>query len=159
MILTNSVNRCRCCSSKCTAAAACRHDEQRGSPALDPFFGFVLLLALLLGGAWVVRSLARSPDGQAIERRMSETGRSLRDRLFSGEQGGDPASKATDIVKERYARGQIDRDQYLQMLKDLDDRPCMGVIAKPTGSPPRVAFGGGFPDPARNSGWAQAKEY
>jgi hypothetical protein len=52
---------------------------------------------------------------------MSETGRSLRDRLFNGEQGGDPASKARDIVKERYARGEIDRDQYLQMLKDLDD--------------------------------------
>jgi len=91
-------------------------------PALDPFVGFVLLLAILLGGAWVVRSAARSQDGQAIERRMNETGRSLRDRLFPGEQGGDPASKARDIAKERYARGEIDRDQYLQMLKDLDEQ-------------------------------------
>jgi hypothetical protein len=53
-------------------------------PALGPFVGFVLLLALLLGGAWVVKSAPRSPDGQTIERRSSETGRSLRDRLFPG---------------------------------------------------------------------------
>src|SRR5579875_397866 len=35
-------------------------------PALDSFVGFLFLLALFLGGAWVVRSAARSPDGQAI---------------------------------------------------------------------------------------------
>lgn len=91
-------------------------------PALDPFIGLLFLLALLLGGAWVVKSAARSPDGQTIERRISETGRSLRDRLFPGERAGESASKAREIVKEHYARGEIDRDQYLQMLKDLDEQ-------------------------------------
>ncbi len=91
-------------------------------PALDPFVGFLLLLALFSGGAWVVKSAVRSQDGQAIDRPISETGRSLRDRLFRGEPDGDPAARARDIAKERYARGEIDRDQYLQILKDLDDR-------------------------------------
>ena len=32
------------------------------------------------------------------------------------------APKPGDIVKERDAHGEIDREQYLQMLKDLDEQ-------------------------------------
>jgi len=35
---------------------------------------------------------------------------------------GDSASKARNIIKERYARGELDRDQYLQMLKDVNEQ-------------------------------------
>ncbi len=36
-----------------------------------------------------------------------------------GEQGGSPASRPMDILKERYARGEITRDQFEQMRRDL----------------------------------------
>jgi hypothetical protein len=64
-------------------------------PVLDPFVGFGLLLALLLGGGWVVRSAARSPDGQAIERRISETSAILARSTFSA------ASKAATPPRRR----------------------------------------------------------
>jgi uncharacterized membrane protein len=38
-------------------------------------------------------------------------------------RGGDYASKPSDIIKEGYARGEIDGDQYFQMLKDLGEWP------------------------------------
>jgi len=90
-------------------------------PALDPFIGIVLLLAVLLGGSWVLKSVAHSPGGQAIEKRVCEKARSWGDWLFS-EEHGDSASRARDIIKGRYARGELDRDHYLQMLQDLDEQ-------------------------------------
>src|SRR5438876_693280 len=50
-------------------------------PALDPMFGTVLLIATICGGLWLVKSVVRSPTGQAIERQTSKTGQSLRDHF------------------------------------------------------------------------------
>ncbi|MGH8631256.1 MAG: SHOCT domain-containing protein [Burkholderiales bacterium] len=34
--------------------------------------------------------------------------------------GGSPANRALDILKERYARGEITRDQFEQMRRDIE---------------------------------------
>ena len=98
-------------------------------PALDPFVGLLLLVALVLGGGWLVKSAVRSPAGQAIERQFSETGQAVRDRLpgtgdrsAKRQREGDAASRADEILRERYARGEIDRKQYLEILDDLNKR-------------------------------------
>src|ERR1700691_2468561 len=71
-------------------------------PALDPFAGLILLAALVLGGGWVVNSVVRSPAGQSIKRQFSET---------EQHDEGDSTSRDKQIVRERYARGEIDRKQ------------------------------------------------
>lgn len=38
--------------------------------------------------------------------------------IRAGRGGGAPAAR--DILKERYARGEIDREEYEQKLKDLE---------------------------------------
>jgi uncharacterized membrane protein len=99
-------------------------------PALDPLVGLILLVALVLGGGWLVKSAVRSPAGQAIERQFSEAGQAVRDRLHAGtddrsakrQHEGDAAPRAEEILRERYARGEIDRKQYLEMLEDLKNR-------------------------------------
>ncbi|HEY7761049.1 MAG TPA: SHOCT domain-containing protein [Burkholderiales bacterium] len=40
--------------------------------------------------------------------------------LFSGRNGGGLGRGPLDILKERYARGQITREQYEQMRRDLE---------------------------------------
>jgi putative membrane protein len=42
-------------------------------------------------------------------------------RWLGGGSGGRSASTSTarDILKERYARGEIDREEYLQRQKDI----------------------------------------
>jgi predicted transcriptional regulator len=72
----------------------------------------------------------RSPTGQAIKRQFSETEQTVRDRLRAGTEDrsaschdeGDATSRDKQIVRERYARGEIDRKQYLEMLDDLKNR-------------------------------------
>jgi len=99
-------------------------------PALDPIVGLVLLLALVFGGFWVVKSAVRSPAGQAIERQLSGTGQAVRDQFRAGtddsrqkhEREVDTASPAEEILRQRYARGEIDRKQYLEMMADLKQR-------------------------------------
>ena len=47
--------------------------------------------------------------------------RALQQRDGSGDRSAhDPAR---DALRERYARGEIDRDTYLRMLDDLDHNP------------------------------------
>lgn len=35
--------------------------------------------------------------------------------------GGRPAGDALDILRQRYARGEIDRDEYFQMKRELEE--------------------------------------
>ena len=58
----------------------------------------VILIAIVVGVVWLVRSLA------------------------AGGAGGQAAARRTaglDVLEERYARGEINRDEYLQKKKDL----------------------------------------
>lgn len=61
----------------------------------------VFLAALIAGVVWLVRSIA-APGGNppAMERH----------------------SPALDTLQERYARGEIGRDEYMQKKGDIDDR-------------------------------------
>ena len=99
-------------------------------PVLDPLVGLALLVALVLAGVWVVKSAVRSRAGQAVERQFSETEQAVRDRCRAGSDNrdakhrreGDVTSRAEEVLRERYARGEIDRKQYLEILDDLKHR-------------------------------------
>jgi putative membrane protein len=66
-------------------------------------FGFIfwlLVLALLVGGVvWFVRSQA-AVEGRSQQRR----------------------SAGLDVLEERYARGEINREEYLQKKRDLTEQ-------------------------------------
>jgi putative membrane protein len=68
------------------------------------WFGMIFMLvfwALVIGGViLLIRWLAQSSAGR-------------------GRSGPNEGSKAVDILKERYARGEISRDQFESMKKDL----------------------------------------
>lgn len=60
---------------------------------------WLLILALIVAGiVWLVRSAALSAGGQAQLKRRSP---------------------GLDILEERYARGEINRDEYLQKKQDI----------------------------------------
>jgi len=64
--------------------------------------GFIFWLAILAAIAavvWVLRSSQQSGGAGLLERR----------------------SDSLEILEERYARGEIDRDEYLQKKRDLSD--------------------------------------
>ncbi len=42
--------------------------------------------------------------------------------LFGRESRGFPNDRALEILAERYARGEIDREQYEEMRRDLESR-------------------------------------
>lgn len=42
--------------------------------------------------------------------------------LFSHENKALPQNRALEILAERYARGEIDREQYEQMRRDLEEQ-------------------------------------
>lgn len=90
-------------------------------PVLDQFVGLLLVVALVVGGFWVVRAAGRSPTGRAIVREVSGAEQRVRDHFDSGrlDRKTEQESRAEEILRERYARGEIDRTQYLQMLDDL----------------------------------------
>ena len=67
---------------------------------LGPMFMFLFWSVIILGVAVFIRSVwAESSSRQAHEK------------------------TAVDIVQERYARGEIDRQEYEQKMQDLEKRP------------------------------------
>jgi putative membrane protein len=64
---------------------------------LGPLFWLVVIVASVALVAWFVRSPARSETERREERR----------------------SRGLDILDERYARGEIGRDEYLAKRRDL----------------------------------------
>lgn len=89
-------------------------------PVLDQFVGLLLLVVLVGGGFWVVKTASRSSAGQAIVREVSAAEQKVRDHFDSGRlDPKEEQSRAEEILRERYARGEIDRKQYLEMSDDL----------------------------------------
>jgi len=65
---------------------------------LGMIFWLIILVAVIAGVIWLVRpKLYSSGDGLGVPRRPS----------------------GLDILEERYARGEIDRDEYLTKKRDL----------------------------------------
>jgi len=60
-------------------------------------FWLVLLIAIIVGVVWLVRSLSRSDRRDLLSHR----------------------SAGLDVLEERYARGEISRDEYLEKKQDL----------------------------------------
>jgi len=89
-------------------------------PALDPIIGPLVFLILLIGGFWVVKSVSDSPTVQAISKQISAAGSDLqRSYAEHSAASAQPRTNPEEILRERYARGEIDRKQYLEMLEDL----------------------------------------
>lgn len=69
------------------------------------FFGFAFLLLVIVAGAWAIRSMGRGhqcyPSAQGVPPQTERTSRGL------------------EILDERYARGELEREEYLQRKKDL----------------------------------------
>jgi putative membrane protein len=59
----------------------------------------VILIALIAGAVWLFQRSQRQDRGQ----RPSD----------------QPRSRGLDLLEERYARGEIDREEYLQKKRDL----------------------------------------
>jgi putative membrane protein len=66
------------------------------------FMGFGLIFTLLIVGA-IVYALGWRPQGQ--------------NNLFNSPGGG---TSALDIAKERYARGEINKEEFEQFRQDLN---------------------------------------
>jgi len=62
------------------------------------FFWFLILALLIAAAVWFFRRKDRSSGEPPTSRRQSS---------------------ALDVLEERYARGEIDRDEYLQKKRDL----------------------------------------
>jgi putative membrane protein len=69
-----------------------------GFMGLGFLFGLLILAAIIAAVVWVVRS-QQGNRTTLLERR----------------------SDSLQILEERYARGEIDRDEYLQKKRDLSD--------------------------------------
>jgi putative membrane protein len=67
------------------------------SMMLGGAFMWLFWVLVIAGVAWLVATLVAS----------------------RGRSSGSAATTAADIVKERYARGEIDRSEYEQKLQDL----------------------------------------
>lgn len=83
-------------------------------PPLDPLAGLIMFAALVLGLGWAVKSVWKRPVRQSIDREFSKTGQ-------AGHPSGGAVLHAEEILRQRYARGEIDRKQYLEMSGDLKD--------------------------------------
>jgi hypothetical protein len=89
-------------------------------PALDPIIGPLLFVFLLIGEFLAVKSVSDSPTVQAISKRISMAGSDLQKSYAEHSAASvQPRANPEEILRERYARGEIDRKQYLEMLEDL----------------------------------------
>ena len=61
-------------------------------------FWLVILVLVIAGVLWFVRS-----------------------QTSTSQRSGEQRSTALGLLEERYARGEIDRDEYLQKKRDLSD--------------------------------------
>lgn len=74
-----------------------------GGAGLGPifmFFWLLVIVALIVGAVWLVRSASR---------------------YDAGELRRPPRSSGLEILEQRYARGEINRDEYLEKRRDMGD--------------------------------------
>lgn len=69
-----------------------------GGFGLGPIIWIVILIAAVAGVVWLVRSLGARDDRQMASPRRSP---------------------GLDVLEERYARGEINREEYLQKKNDI----------------------------------------
>ncbi|BAS29249.1 SHOCT domain-containing protein [Limnochorda pilosa] len=82
--------------------------------ALGGLLNLVLMVAVIALVVWVVRVIWR-PDA---DERADRAGPPA--RLEAGPGPGEPS--ALELLNRRYAKGEIDRETYLQMKRDLEER-------------------------------------
>ena len=66
-------------------------------------FMILFWILIIVGGIYLVRNLVQNTHGDSQNRRLNGSGRAI------------------DILKERYARGEIDREEFEAKKKDLQD--------------------------------------
>lgn len=86
-------------------------------PVLHVIFWFAILAALVALGIWLVRRVERSPAPHTHREHPR------------------PTDAALEHARVRYARGEITREQYLQIVADLGGTPP----AIPSPPPPPAA--------------------
>jgi uncharacterized membrane protein len=101
------------CACVAITLTGCAPGPAFGLGPADPIASLVFVVAVIVGGFWVVRSATTSPRMQTFGKQISMIGKDKRE---------DPTTEAPTtegIIRERYARGEIDRKQFLEMMDDL----------------------------------------
>jgi len=73
-----------------------------------PLIWFLVLAAIVVGVIFLVRAVNRSQSSPAGETTAAER------------HAPPPVEDPREILKRRYVRGEIDRDEYLQKRDDLE---------------------------------------
>jgi len=103
--------------------AACGPGPALGlGPGLDPIVSLILVGALIVGGYWVVKSVGSSPAALGITKGVSATEDRVRGYAHEPIKPENPALPLEQILRERYARGEIGREQYHEMMEDLKEK-------------------------------------
>lgn len=76
---------------------------------------FIIVLAVLGGLLFVLMVIGLTMSAMLL-RRHSRTGPGA----FIGGEKPEPDCRALDILKARYARGELTREQFLQMKRDIE---------------------------------------
>jgi uncharacterized membrane protein len=101
------------CTGIIITLSGCGPGPALGLGPADPIASLILIVVLIVGGFWVVRSAAKSPTMQTLGKQVSMIGKDKR------EDRSKEAPTAEEILRERYARGEIDRTQFLEMMDDF----------------------------------------
>jgi hypothetical protein len=88
-------------------------------PPFDQLAGPLLIVLLLIAGLWALKSFASTRAHEAPKH--PSHGNMPRQPTF--QHRATPEKTPEEILQERYARGEIDRTRYLEMLDDLTRRP------------------------------------